>query len=93
METQQDIDTLAAAIYRDKVLRARAMKPEDRLVEGVRLFDEAMIFTKAGISAELGTSDETTILREVVRRLEITRKIAERGLYKPLPPSPNQLAA
>lgn len=93
METQQDIDTLAAAIYRDKVLRARAMKPEDRLVEGVRLFDEAMTFTKAGISAQLGTSGETTILREVVRRLEITRKITERGLYKPLPPSPNQLAA
>jgi hypothetical protein len=26
METQQDLDTLAAAIYRDKVLRARELR-------------------------------------------------------------------
>lgn len=93
METQADIDHLADAIYRDKVLRARAMKPEDRLVEGARLFDEAMTFTKAGIAAQLGTSDEAVIDCEFMRRLEITRKISERGLYKPFTAQPTSLVA
>jgi hypothetical protein len=84
METQQEIDTLATEIYRDKVLRARAMKPEDRLIEGARLFDEAMTFTRAGIMAQLGTEDQDSVFDELVRRLELSRRISERGFFQPL---------
>lgn len=84
METQEDIDQLAAAIYRDKVLRARAMTPDERLMEGFRLFDESMTFTKAGVAEELGTTDEAAIMTEVRRRFDIVHKMEDQGFYLPL---------
>lgn len=86
METQEDIDRLAREIYRDKVLRARAMTPEERFMEGFRLFEEALVFTKAGVAAELGTTDEQTIMNEVQRRFDIVRKREERGRYQTTKP-------
>jgi hypothetical protein len=32
---------LVDALYREEVLRARAMRPEERMMEGPRLFDQA----------------------------------------------------
>ncbi|HBJ88306.1 MAG: hypothetical protein Q8M07_19725 [Prosthecobacter sp.] len=93
METQQDIDQLAAAIYRDKVLRSRAMTPDERLMESFRLFHEALTFTKAGVADELGTTDETVIMAEVQRRFEVVRTIEERGSYQPWPPPSAQSQA
>jgi hypothetical protein len=37
MEFQEEIDRLADAIYRDKVLRARAEDPAEKLLDGIRL--------------------------------------------------------
>lgn len=93
METQEDIDRIAAAIYRDKVLRARAMTPEERLMESFRLFDEALVFTKAGVANELGTTDEAAIMKEVQRRFDVIRSIEERGHYLPWPPPSHPQAA
>jgi hypothetical protein len=93
METQEDIDQLAAAIYRDKVLRAREMTPEERLIEGFRLFHEAMTFTAAGVANELGTTDEAAVMAEVRRRFDLVRKIEERGRYQPWNPPAQTHAA
>lgn len=84
METQQEIDQLAAAIYRDKVLRARAMSPEERFMAGFQLFEESLTFTKAGIAAQLGTADESAILAEIRRRFDIVRKREDIGYFEPL---------
>lgn len=93
METQEQIDRLAAEIYREKVLRSRAMTPDERLMEGFRLFHEALTFTKAGVADELGTTDETIIMAEVLRRFDVARKIEERGIYQPWPPFAQSQAA
>jgi hypothetical protein len=87
METQQDIDRLAAAIYRDKVLRARAMTPDERLMESFRLFEESLTFTKAGVADQLGTTDEASIMAEVRRRFDLVRQREDRGIYLPLEPA------
>lgn len=93
METQDDIDQLAAAIYRDKVLRARAMSPDERLMEGFRLFEESMTFTKAGVAEQLGTADEAKIMAEVRRRFDVVHKLEDQGYYLPLSSKPGCDAA
>ena len=64
---------LAEALYREEVARARAMRPEDRLLEGPRLFDRARRVMADGIRhrhPELG--DEAVLARvtEQLNRLQ-----------------------
>jgi len=84
METQSDIDHLADAIYRDKVLRARAEDPSEKFLDGFRLFDAALSFTKAGVAAELSTNDENAIMVGIQRCFDLVRRLNERGLYFPV---------
>jgi len=84
MDSQEDIDRLAEAIYRDKVLRARAENPAEKFLDGIRLFESALEFTRAGVAAELGTQNEVAIAEAVQRRFERIRKLEEHGLYQPL---------
>jgi len=84
METQEEIDALADEIYRDKVLRARAEDPAEKFLDGLRLFEEALKFTRAGVAMQLGTDDEEEIARGVQRRFDKIRKIEERDLYYPV---------
>jgi hypothetical protein len=53
------IRRLADEIYREKVLAARQMAPEEKLLAGEELFDYACSITLAGIRAENpGATDE-----------------------------------
>ena len=88
MHTQQDIDHLAAAIYRDKVLRARAADPCEKLVDGLRLFEFALGMTKAGAADMIGSDNEALVMQEVQRRFDLVRKREERGLYHPVSTMP-----
>lgn len=85
MQTQQDIDGLAVAIYRDKVQRAREADPAEKLLDGLRLFESALEFTKAGAAAMIGSTDEALVMKEVQRRFDLIRKMEEQGIYHPLP--------
>jgi hypothetical protein len=85
MESQEEIDELADAIYRDKVLRARAEDSAEKFLDGLRLFEMALEFTRAGVAAELGTDDEKAIAEGVQRRFDLHRQMEERGLYHPVP--------
>ncbi len=82
METQEDINQLADAIYRDRVLRARAEDPCEKLMDGFRLFEYALNITKMGVQAELGTKDEDAVMAGVQRRFDLVRKMRESGLYQ-----------
>ena len=44
-----NIAGLAEALYSEEVARARALRPEDRLLEGPRLFDRACRLMSDGI--------------------------------------------
>jgi hypothetical protein len=85
MQSQEEIDRLADAIYREKVLRARAADPAEKFLDGLRLFESALEFTRAGVAAELGTQDETAVAAGVLRRFQLIRRLEEHGLYHPLP--------
>ena len=75
MEPPQD---LIDDIYRNKVLRARAMTPEERLLVGSRLFEYACTITREGIRAENpGISDEQ--VRDILgQRLALRRRLERR---------------
>jgi hypothetical protein len=82
VETTEDISALANALYREKVLRAREQDPCEKLVDGFRMFESALAFTRAGVAAELHTTDEAAITQGVLKRFERVRKVREAGLYE-----------
>jgi len=78
---QQDLEKLQDAIYMEKVLRARAMTPEQRLEECFELSDKTMMQMLAGAMWQLETDDIETGWLEVRRRLDRLSAVHERGRY------------
>ena len=68
-EKQQDLKKLQDAIYMDKVRRARAMTPEERLEDFFELSDEMMKQMLAGAMWQLATDDVDSRWNEVRERL------------------------
>ena len=87
MESQADIDALADAIYRDRVLRARAEDPCEKFMDGFRLFESSLGFVKMGVESEMGCGDDEAIALAVQQRFDIVRKMREHGLYQAWSPS------
>ncbi len=75
------MEKLQASIYRDKVIRARAMTPEQRMEECFVLSGEAMEQSLAGAMWYLKTDDIESGWREVRRRSEILDKLQDQGFY------------
>jgi hypothetical protein len=72
---------LQDAIYRDKVLRARGMSPEQRLEEAFDLSNRQMGMMLAGAMHRLGTDDEAKGWAEVRRWMERLDRARDHGLY------------
>jgi len=85
---QRDLAALQNAIYREKVLRARAMTPEQRLTEAFELTDEIFQSMHRGAMSQLGTDDPEEGWREVRRRLDRLTAHHERDLYADRLPEP-----
>lgn len=81
IEKRRDHEALQDAIYRDKVLRARAMTSEERLAEAFDLTDEVFLRMHEGAMSQLGTDDEEAGWREVHRRIDRLSRADEHGLY------------
>lgn len=65
---------IAEDIYRERILRARAASPENKILAGQRLFDAACEITLIGIRHEFPAYSEEQC-REVLRdRLAMRRK-------------------
>jgi hypothetical protein len=62
------------ALYRDEVLRARRMSPEDKLLAGARLFDYACQITMAGIRNQFPEIDEQRVHEILMQRLAWQRR-------------------
>lgn len=78
----ENIKELAAAIDRDRIERARAMKPEEKLSAGIELFEMACELSRAGIRHLYPRADDAEVERLLAERLEIGRKM-EIGQWKP----------
>jgi len=79
-----DIRALADDIFRDRVLRARQMPPDERIMDGPRLFDQACEIALSAIRGQHPEFTEDECQRELTRRIEIVRRLDETGLYYPV---------
>jgi hypothetical protein len=65
------IAALADALYREEVARARAMSPEDKLLEGPRLFERACRVMRDGIRHQHPDLDDEGVLAVLRERLDL----------------------
>jgi hypothetical protein len=72
-EKQRDLEALQDAIYRDKVLRARAMTPEQRLDEVFELTNSVLGRMLDGAMWQLDTEDVREAGNEVALRIDRLR--------------------
>jgi len=79
---------LQDSIYREKVLRARAMTPEERFNAGFEITNEAFQRMLLGAMWQLETDDVVLGWREVTRRLERLRRAHDHGHYTAKRPIP-----
>jgi hypothetical protein len=88
METDVKADGLRALqveIYRDKVLRSRAMTPAERLAEALELSNDIYSWMLDGAKAQCRLPSDEDGWVEVQRRLQTLRRLHESKLYKPVP--------
>ena len=70
-----DVKQLADAIFRDRVLRARQTPPEEKLLDGARLFDYACRITEAGIRNQYPEADDRRVAELLRERVELQRRL------------------
>jgi hypothetical protein len=66
----ESIPALANVLYLEEVARARAMSPEDRLLEGPRLFERACRLMAEGIRHQNPDVDDAGVLAVLRERLD-----------------------
>ncbi len=64
---------LVDALYREKVMRARAMTPEQKLLAGLDLFDLSCRIMSDGIRMQFPEADDAEVLAILRQRLEAVR--------------------
>ncbi|MFO0953096.1 MAG: hypothetical protein U0835_18475 [Isosphaeraceae bacterium] len=72
MEPTQE---LVDALYRGKVLQARRMRPEQKLLAGPELFELACELTRAGIRSQNPGADDAQVEAILTRRLAIGKRL------------------
>ena len=86
MENQDsEIPELQKSIYRQKVMRARAMTPGERLDEALELSNDIFFWMLDGAKNQCGLASDEEGWAEVERRLARLRRLHEAGLYQPVP--------
>jgi hypothetical protein len=68
---------LIDALYREEVLRARAMAPEEKLLAGARLFDLSCRIMADGIRDEYPEADEEHVQEILRQRLALIRRLED----------------
>ena len=70
-----EVKQLADAIFRDRVLRARQMPPEEKLLDGARLFDWACRITEWGIRNQHPDADDGRVAALLRARVDLQRRL------------------
>jgi hypothetical protein len=73
----------ADAIYIERVLRARNTPPDQKLVDGFRLFDRACGLMRDGIRQQFPDASSEEIESHLRQRLQIVRRLQDGHLYQP----------
>jgi len=64
-------------LYREEVLRARKQPIEDKILDGIELFDFACEMTKAGIRMQNPGFTDKEVESELRRRLDLGRRLED----------------
>ncbi len=75
----QPSKALIDALYREEVLRARALPPEEKLLEGPRLFDRSCRIMMDGIRHQFPDADPEQVRRILRERLDLLRRLEGAG--------------
>lgn len=74
---------LADAIYRERVLRARRTPPEERLLDGVRLYDQAVGRMRIGVQLQHPAAGAEEVEKLLVNRIHKLWRLSDHGFYRP----------
>jgi hypothetical protein len=75
-----EFQSLADAIYRERVLRARRTPSEERILDGPRLFDYACAITLSGLRHEMPNASDSELRVALRRRLELARRLDQHSV-------------
>ena len=77
-ETKQLMDS----IFIGKVLRARQRSIGEKMLDGIRLFEQGCQMMRSGIRWQFPEFTDAQVESELRRRLAIRRRINEAGIYQ-----------
>ena len=66
-------------LFRQRVLAARAMSPEEKLLAGARLFDRTCRIMADGIRHEYPEADDRRVQEILAERLALARRLEQSG--------------
>jgi hypothetical protein len=89
-EMNSDFQPLADALYRESVLRARRTPPEEKILEGIRMFDRECEMMRLEILKLNPTYSEADVSQEIRRRLKEAEAENEAKFYRATPPNSAQ---
>jgi hypothetical protein len=72
-----DFQDLADMLFWEKVERARAMRPEDRMQAGPELFDYACSITLTALREQMPVASEAELLEALRQRITLKRQLEE----------------
>jgi hypothetical protein len=75
---RSEFQSLIDELYREEVLEARKMSPEQKFLAGEELFEYACSITLAGIRSQNPEFSEQDCRRELKRRLELGERLEGR---------------
>ncbi len=68
-------DPVPVDLYREEILEARAMSPEEKFLAGADLFDRACTLMAAGIRSQFPTADDAEVEHILTQRLALARRL------------------
>lgn len=80
-EAAISLKAMQDSIYREKILRARKLTPEQRLADVFELSNHQFGMMHGGAMHRLGTTDENEGWKEVSRWMRRLDRVRELGLY------------
>ena len=87
-ETPAARKSIQASLYRDQILRARAMTPEERLDEVFELSNYSFGLMLDGAMDQLGTNDPGKGWELVEQQLTRLKRFEDRHFYQSVPAHP-----
>jgi hypothetical protein len=71
----QPTQELLDSIFRDRVLHARKIPPEERMAQAAELFDYACAISRSGIRHQFPDADEQRVEEILKERFALVRKL------------------